>query len=354
VSPRPGPDATPPGADRPTSEPARPVAAATVVLLRPALDGFEVLLTRRPATMAFGPDIHVFPGGRVDAADADPAALAAAGISEAAAAASLGLGLAPDGGMTPSGALAHHVAAVRETAEETGIAIEAAALISLTRWVTPISLVRRFDVRFFAAFVPPGTGVGGGSDEVAEATWLRPDGALAAARRAEMEIWQPTFVTLQQLGALDPHAGPADVRAAFAVGDASGGPAIERRSPDLVRVDAAWAAGIPGRRAAGWLVGAREVVVVDPADPTGVTSDAIRSEVAAAGGRLAGVVVTSLAPERHAGVEMLAHGLGLPVAAAAGTVDWAPYPVVDVAPREALPFGDRGLTLEGIRSLPLR
>jgi glyoxylase-like metal-dependent hydrolase (beta-lactamase superfamily II) len=96
------------------------------------------------------------------------------------------------------------------------------------------------------------------------------------------------------------------------------------------------------------------VVVVDPADPTGETSDAIRSEVASAGGRLAGVVVTSLAPERHAGVEMLAHGLGLPVAAAAGTVDWAPYPVVDVAPREALPFGDRGLTLEGIRSLPLR
>jgi hypothetical protein len=51
---------------------------------------------------------------------------------------------------------------------------------------------------------------------------------------------------------------------------------------------------------------------------------------------------------------MLAHGLGLPVAAATGTVDWAPYPVVDVAPGEALPFGDRGLTLEGLRSLSLR
>ena len=353
MSPRPGPDATPPGADRTTSEPARPLPAATVVLLRPASDGFEVLLTRRPATMAFGPDIHVFPGGRVDPADADLSALAAAGISEAAAAANLGLGIAPDGGMTPSAALAHHLAAVRETAEETGIAIEAADLISLTRWVTPISLVRRFDVRFFAAFVPPEAEIGGGSDEVAEAVWLRPDAALAAARRAEMEIWQPTFVTLQQLDALGPLASPTDVRAAFAVGDARGGPAIERRRPDLARVDAAWAAGIPGRRATGWIAGAREVVVVDPADPTGETSDAIRSEVAAAEARLAGVVVTSLAPERHAGVEMLAHGLGLPVAAAAGTVDWAPYPVVDVAPGEALPFGDRGLTLEGLRSLSL-
>jgi 8-oxo-dGTP pyrophosphatase MutT (NUDIX family) len=351
VSPRPAPDATPPDGDRPTAEPARPVPAATVVLLRPAPGGVEVLLTRRPATMAFGPDIHVFPGGRVDPADADPAVLGAAGISAATAAANLGLGVAPDGGMTPSVALAHHVAAVRETAEETGIAIGAADLISLTRWVTPISLARRFDVRFFAAFVPPGTEPGGGSDEVAEAIWLRPDIALAAARRAEMEIWQPTFVTLQQLGALGALAGPVKVRAAFAVGEAAGGPAIERRGPDLARVDAAWAAGIPGRRATGWLVGAREVVVVDPADPTGETSDAIRSEVAAAGGRLAGVVVTSLAPERHAGVEMLAHGLGLPVAAAAGTVDWAPYPVVDVASGEALPFGERGITLEGLRKL---
>ncbi|HEX4898816.1 MAG TPA: NUDIX domain-containing protein, partial [Candidatus Limnocylindrales bacterium] len=257
----------PPGADGTIREPAPPLPAATVVLVRPAPDGLEVLLTRRPSTMAFGPDIHVFPGGRVDRADADPEALAAAGISEAAAATNLGLGIAPDGGMTPSAALAHHVAAVRETAEETGIAIEAADLISLTRWVTPSSLVRRFDVRFFAAFVPPGTEIGGGSDEVAEAIWLRPDIALAAARRAEMEIWQPTFVTLQQLDALGPLAGPTDVRAAFAVGDSRGGPAIERGRPDLALVDAAWAAGIPGRRATGWLVGARDVVVVDPADP---------------------------------------------------------------------------------------
>jgi len=51
---------------------------------------------------------------------------------------------------------------------------------------------------------------------------------------------------------------------------------------------------------------------------------------------------------------MLAHGLGLPVAAAAGTVDWAPYPVVEVAPGEVLPFGDGELTLEGLRSLTLR
>jgi len=297
--------------------------------------------------MVFGPDIHVFPGGRVDPADADPAALAAAGISEADAVAGLGVGLAPDGGMTPAAALAHHVAAVRETAEETGITIEARDLIALSRWVTPISLARRFDVRFFAAFVPPGTEVGDGSDEVAEAAWLGAEQAIEVAARGAIEIWQPTFVTLQQLTGL---ADAAAIREAFAVGPSRGGPRIERLRPELARVDAAWAAGIPGRRGRGWLVGTREVVVVDPADPTGVTTDAIRAEVEASGGRLAGVVISGLAPERQAGVEMLAHGLGLPVAAARGTVAWAPYPVVEIGPGEPLPFGDPGLTVEACTS----
>jgi len=51
------------------AEPVVPIPAATVVVLREAPAGIEVLLTHRPATMAFAADMHVFPGGRVDAAD---------------------------------------------------------------------------------------------------------------------------------------------------------------------------------------------------------------------------------------------------------------------------------------------
>jgi 8-oxo-dGTP pyrophosphatase MutT (NUDIX family) len=323
--------------------PQRPVPAATVVLLRPGDSGLEVLLIRRPATMAFGPNIHAFPGGRVDPADAAPAALDASGLTLEQASANLGLGLTPDGAMTPASALAHHVAAARETLEEVGVEIAARDLIALSRWVTPPSMARRFDARFFAVFVPPGTDVRADQAEVAEARWMTPEAALDPAAGGEIELWQPTFVTLQQLESL---ADPAAVRAAFAVGVAAGGPVIERRRPDLARVDAAWAGGIPGRRAVGWLIGRRDVVVVDPADPTGVTIDAIIAEVAAMGGRLAGVVISDLAPERHAGVEMFAHGLGLPVAGPAGTAVRAPYPVIEMAPAEPLPFGDPGLTFE--------
>nr|BFE67486.1 hypothetical protein GCM10020092_007870 [Actinoplanes digitatis] len=49
-----------------TPAPARP--AATVVLLRPADEAFEVYVLRRATTMVFG-GVYAFPGGGVDAAD---------------------------------------------------------------------------------------------------------------------------------------------------------------------------------------------------------------------------------------------------------------------------------------------
>ena len=93
--------------------PARP--AATVVLVRPGAGGIEVLLTHRPATMAFAPDMHVFPGGRVDAADADAALARRSVVSAEAAAERLG------GDLEPGMALAAHVAAIREAFEEIGV-----------------------------------------------------------------------------------------------------------------------------------------------------------------------------------------------------------------------------------------
>ena len=43
--------------------------SATIVLLRDAPRGFEMLLLQRAAKLAFHGGAWVFPGGRVDAAD---------------------------------------------------------------------------------------------------------------------------------------------------------------------------------------------------------------------------------------------------------------------------------------------
>ncbi|HEX4245954.1 MAG TPA: hypothetical protein VHY77_10325, partial [Acidimicrobiales bacterium] len=95
-------------------------AAATVLLVRDAMgDGgepaIEVCMLRRNLGASFAAGAHVFPGGSVDAADADPElAPLCRGRTDAAASATLGV---PDGG------LSFWVAAVRECFEEAGVVL---------------------------------------------------------------------------------------------------------------------------------------------------------------------------------------------------------------------------------------
>ena len=85
-----------------------------MVLLRDGRDGLEAYLQLRPTGMGFAGGLWVFPGGRVDPADRDPAVDASwAGPPPAVWAERLGL---------PVGeARGHVVAACRETLEEAGL-----------------------------------------------------------------------------------------------------------------------------------------------------------------------------------------------------------------------------------------
>lgn len=297
--------------ERPT--PAAPRPAATVVLLRPRPDGLEVLLTRRPASMPFGANLFVFPGGRLDR-DEDA-----------------------------------RTAAARETLEETGIELDPATLVPLSRWVTPPSLPIRYDTRFFGTVVGGATDVVRPSGEVVEWRWLRPTAALEAMAAARLAMWQPTVVTLQQLEritdegsleqAFDPGA-PGPTRAPGPMWtEPAAGPGSTPASETRV-FDHAWAGGIEGRDGRIVVIGSRRWVVVDPGDPTGETTARVAAAAEAAGAGLAGVAITSLDPARHAGVEMLATGLGLPVAGPPGASGLVPYAVTELADGQPVPFGD--------------
>ena len=306
-----------------------PVAAATVVLIRPGPDGPEILLTQRPSTMAFAANVHVFPGGRVDPSDADPANPLAHGLSPDAAAARLA------GTLEPAAALAHHVAAVRETLEETGIRIDIGDLVPMTRWVTPEFMPRRFDVRFFAAIVPAGTDIVTPSPEVAASRWITADQALREGAAGTLAMLLPTLASFVQLRG---KADRAAIEATFAPGANLGAPVIGAFEDGLATVDQPWAGGIAGRTAPGWLVGRRDVVLVDAADPTGETMAVIDSALAERGARVVGVALTGIAPEQAAGVELYAAGRGLPIAGGAGGS--TPYPRIMLQPGDAVPFGD--------------
>lgn len=62
----------------PPRTPVAPRPAATLMWLRDTASGPEVLLTRRSPSASFLPGVFVFPGGRVDDADAAVADLAGA------------------------------------------------------------------------------------------------------------------------------------------------------------------------------------------------------------------------------------------------------------------------------------
>ena len=276
-----------------------PVAAATVVLIRPGPDGPEILLTRRPSTMAFAANVHVFPGGRVDPSDTDPANPLARGLSAGAAADRLA------GMLEPAAALAHHVAAVRETLEETGIRIDIGDLVPMTRWVTPEFMPRRFDVRFFAAIVPAGTEIVTASPEVAASRWITADQALREVALGTLAMLLPTIATFEQLRG---RADRAAIEAAFEPGTDLGPPMIGAEEDGLAAVEQRWAGGIVGRSEPAWLVGRNEVVLVDASDPTGETMAAIDAALAERGARVVGVALTGIAPERAAGVRAVCRG----------------------------------------------
>jgi 8-oxo-dGTP pyrophosphatase MutT (NUDIX family) len=211
-----------------------PVAArdaATVALLREAPAGPEVYLLRRVRGMAFAGGMHVFPGGSVDAADADAPELGWAGPSPAA--------WARDLRCDEPRARALVCAAVRETFEESGVLLagrgaddvlddvstdeweaERAALEAreqslsdlltrrrlvlradllrpLAHWITPEVEAKRFDTRFFLARMPAGQICREVGTEADVRQWLRPADALSAG----LQLMPPTVAVLRDLAA---------------------------------------------------------------------------------------------------------------------------------------------------------
>jgi 8-oxo-dGTP pyrophosphatase MutT (NUDIX family) len=144
--------------------------AATCVLLRDSGDGIEVLLLRRNSQLAFHGGAWVFPGGRIDPADAG------AGGEEGAA----------------------RRAAAREAREEAGLSVEPESLVYLSHWTTPEGLPKRFATWFFVGLADA-TQVRVDGGEIHEHAWRTPLAALEARRRGEIELPPPTFVTLSGL-----------------------------------------------------------------------------------------------------------------------------------------------------------
>lgn len=341
-----------------------PRPAATVALLRPGPCGPEVLLTHRPPTMAFAPDMHVFPGGAVDLDDSDPRLVARSIVGADDAAERLGRSV------PPAAALAAHIAALRELFEEVGVLLaeplvgagpsamaraallagqtsfadvcdrlgvllRTDALVPLSRWVTPPVLPRRFDARFFAAVLPSGVEATFVGDEVAAHRWIAPGVALEGLAAGSIPMWMPTTSNLQRLARLTSvHEVPA------LSSGGSGVPEVDEVAPDIVRIVQSAGAGVDGLAVNAYLVGGRELVAIDPGDPSEEALLAVVETAAAAGATVGAVALTSADPDHAGGSEHLREGLGVLVHGGRGAGRPLPFEVVELDDEVRIPFGD--------------
>jgi len=143
-----------------------------VVLLRDAEAGLELLLLQRaPRDAKPGP--WVFPGGKVEPADVE--------------------------GGAPFSRESALRAAVRETREEAGLALDESRLVAISRWITPEISPQRFDTWFFVGAVDTSHEVVVCGAEMVAHRWLAPAAALAAYGSGELSLAPPTFVTVSWL-----------------------------------------------------------------------------------------------------------------------------------------------------------
>jgi 8-oxo-dGTP pyrophosphatase MutT (NUDIX family) len=199
--------------------------ASTVIVLREADGGIETFMLCRHHQSGFMGGAHVFPGGKVDAADCDSrwrerVDHSADEITERL------------GETDPARGLGLLVAAVRETFEEAGVLlaqtsegvdlaesrrrllegapfieladaidmkIDAMALAPYARWITPKMESRRFDTRFYIAVVPADQVASHDGSETTSAVWLRPEGALDDMLAGRIKLAPPTVRTLRWL-----------------------------------------------------------------------------------------------------------------------------------------------------------
>ena len=211
-----------------------PRDAASVVLLRDTDEGLEVFLLRRASASAVLGGAYVFPGGKVDDADAEPETLShltrpadqlQPTLNQADLAAARAAGL--------------YVAALREAFEEAGVLLaqwqrrmptlqeladaakrlnagtalpellvelgarlDADAIVPWSRWITPkraAVMTKRFDTRFFVAGLPLGQHAQHDNHETDESVWLSPHRALQQYYDSQIDLAPPQIMSLAHL-----------------------------------------------------------------------------------------------------------------------------------------------------------
>ena len=208
------------------------IPAATVLVLKDSDVGMEVLMVKRSKRPPFE-NLYVFPGGKIDKDDHfDDYQKYCDFLNNEIASEKLGL---------DSGGLSYWIACIRECFEEVGILLakkqsgefldldgtdkekfdvyrdklikneinlldicsKESLMLStnniapLSHWITPNIEAKRFDTRFFIAYLPKNQTVQHDGQELTQSLWINPTAAIEKAFSGELQMIMPTIKNLQ-------------------------------------------------------------------------------------------------------------------------------------------------------------
>lgn len=207
-----------------TRQPIPPRDAATVVVLRDAPDGLEVFCVRRHVKSGFLGGAIVFPGGKLDPSDLDPAwdalggaphprgerfagptatarALAIAACRETFEEGAILPALSPfdDDACVALGAALRSGGTLAAALAARALRLDLGALVPFARWVTPEAEARRFDARFYLLALPAGQVGRHDQHETTMSFWGKPARILDRSARGEFFLAPPTSRALELL-----------------------------------------------------------------------------------------------------------------------------------------------------------
>lgn len=309
---------------------AGPRDAAAVILLDRPSDPL-VYWVRRHARMAFQGNFHAFPGGQREPSDADIRVLN--GVSDelgAACVAAVRELFEETGVLVVRGAesldseqrselrrrLNDGTSTFSEILDENGLTVDGALLGAAGRWVTPPFSPRRFDTYFFTAWLPEGQRVEQLNGELDHGEWLRPAEAVRLWEESRVLVAPPILHAMRTLA-----GGLEDLEARFAaIPEARGG--LVRRiefRPGILLFPVRTPTKPPATHTNCYVVGDREVVIIDPASPYDDEREALDAFVdeliQAEGRRIREIIASHLHPDHIGGIAHLAERTGVPVAA---------------------------------------
>ncbi len=326
--------AMPPAA--PAAAAAVPKDAAAVILMRPAEGGPapQVYWARRSEKMAFLGGFYAFPGGQRDASDGETRVANAGADPELAGMIScaarelfeeLGVLVARGAATLTKGQLAslHDDLSSGRMAfpallAHYGLHLDGRDFRYVGRWVTPPFSPRRFDTLFFLVECPRKQEARVLSGEFETGEWIAADEAYERWRRAEVLAAPPILHALKTLA-----GGITDdlVERFLNVPQAHREP-VRRIEflPGFICFPVRTPTKPPATHTNCYIVGAREVVIIDPASPYEEEQAALAAcvdELRAEGRSVREIILTHLHPDHIGGVNALVEHLGgsTPVAA---------------------------------------